>query len=123
MSQPFSWLTGLVLTATVSIGTIAFLLPLRELHRRIRDEKEAELERVRAAIHCNREALLSTSSDAAAPAMRMPGLLAYEHRIASVHEWPINTPEIVRFGLLIMLGLGSWLGGALVGHVVDFLLR
>jgi len=123
VNQQFSWLTGLVLTATVSVGTIAFLLPLRGLHRRIRDEKEAELERVRAAIHRDREALLSTASEAAAPGTRMPGLLAYEHRIASVHEWPINTPEVIRFGLLIMLGLGSWLGGALVGHVVDFLLR
>jgi hypothetical protein len=123
VNQQFSWLTGLVLTATVSVGTIAFLLPLRGLHRRIREEKEAELERVRAAIHRNREALLSTASEADAPSTQMPGLLAYEHRITSVHEWPINTPEVVRFGLLILLGLGSWLGGALVGHVVDFLLR
>lgn len=123
VDQQFSWLIGLVLAATVSVGTGAFLLPLRGLHRRIRDEKDAELERVRDAIHRNRETLLGTDSEAAAAAMRMPGLLAYEHRIASVNEWPIHTHEIVRFGLLMLLGLGSWLGGALVGHVVDFLLR
>ena len=80
-------------------------------------------ERVREAIHRDRKVLLSADSEAAAPGTRMSDLLAYEHRIASVHEWPVNTPEVVRFGLLIMLGLGSWLGGALVGHVVDFLLR
>jgi len=88
-----------------------------------RAEKEAELGRVREAIHRNRETLLSADPEVAAAAVRMPGLLAYEHRIMSVSEWPINTPEIVRFGLLMVVGLGSWLGGALVGHVVDSLLR
>lgn len=119
VDQQFSWLTGLVITGTVSLGTIAFLLPLRGLHHRICSEKEVELERVREAIHRDREALLSAAPEAAAAAMRMPGLLAYEHRIASVHEWPINTPEVVRFGLMLVIGVGSWLGGAVVGHVVD----
>jgi len=123
VDQRFSWLTGLVLGATASLGTIAFLRPLRGLHRRIRAEKEAELERVREAINRSRETLLSADPEVAAAAVRMPGLLAYEHRIMSVSEWPINTPEIVRFGLLMVVGLGSWLGGALVGHVVDSLLR
>jgi hypothetical protein len=119
VDQQFSWLTGLVITGTVSLGTIAFLLPLRGLHRRICSEKEAELERVREVINRDCEAMLSATPEAAAAAMRMPGLLAYEHRIASVHEWPINTPEVVRFGLMLVIGVGSWLGGAVVGHVVD----
>jgi len=119
VDQQFSWLTGLVITGTVSLGTIAFLLPIRGLHRRICAEKETELERVREAIHRDREALLSAAPEAAAAAMRMPGLLAYEHRIASVHEWPIDTPEVARFGLMLVIGVGSWLGGAVVGHVVD----
>ena len=119
VNQQFSWLTGLVITGTVSLGTIAFLLPLRGLHRRIRAEKEAELERVREAIDRHREALLSAAPEAAAAAMRMPGLVAYEHRIASLHEWPIDSPEVGRFGLMLVIGVGSWLGGAVVGHVVD----
>jgi hypothetical protein len=123
VDQQFSWLTGIVLFATVILGTSAFLLPLRGLHRRIREEKRAELERVREAIHRNRGALLSTDPEPALLATQMPGLLAYEQRIAAVNEWPIDTPQIVRFGLLMLLGLGSWLGGALVGHVVDYLLR
>ena len=119
VDQQFSWLTGFLITGTVSVGTIAFLLPLRGLHRRICAEKETELERVREAIHRDREALLSAAPEAAAAATRMPGLLAYEHRITSVHEWPIDTPEVARFGLILVIGVGSWLGGAVVGHVVD----
>jgi hypothetical protein len=119
VDQQFSWLIGLVIAGTVSLGTVAFFLPLRGLHRRICAEKEAELERVREAIHRDREALLSAVPEAAAAAMRMPGLLAYEHRIASVNEWPIDTPQVARFGLMLVIGVGSWLGGAVVGHVVD----
>jgi len=118
VNQEFSWMTGLVLVGTLLLGTVTFLLPVRGLHRRIRVEKHAELERVRAVILRVRELMLGEDDDGTAAA-RMPGLLAYEHRIASVHEWPLETPQIVRFGLIATLGLGSWLGGAVVGHVVD----
>jgi hypothetical protein len=119
VNQQFSWLTGLALGAAVSMGTIAFLLPVRLLHFRIRAAKELELERVREAIERDRNALLKDSCEGGVVPTRMAGLLAYEHRIASVHEWPIDTPEVIRFGLLLLLGFGSWLGGAVVGHLVD----
>jgi hypothetical protein len=118
VNQGFSWLTGLVIVGTLLLGTVAFLHPVRGLRRRIRAAKEAELERVRDAIRRAREELLGAVGDSAAAA-RLPGLLAYEHRIASVREWPLDPPQIARFGLMIAVGLGSWLGGALVGHLVD----
>jgi len=118
----FSWLTGVVLVVTLLIGTIAFVEPLRGLRRRIRDAKEAELGRVRAAIRRARDGLLDPASPAEAAA-RMPGLLAYEQRISSVPEWPVDPPQIARFGLVILIGLGSWLGGAVVGHLLDRLWR
>jgi hypothetical protein len=31
-----------------------------------------------------------------AEAARMPGLLGYEQRIASVPEWPLDAPQIAR---------------------------
>jgi len=119
VNQQFSWLTGLALGGAVSIGTIAFLLPVRMLRFRIRAAKEFELERVRQAIERDRSALLKDSSEGVVIPTRMAGLLAYEHRIASVHEWPIDTPEVIRFGLVLVLGIGSWLGGAVVGPLVD----
>jgi hypothetical protein len=122
VNQRFSWLTGLVLVGTMLLGTFAFVLPVRGLHQRIRTAKAAELERVRDAIDRAREALLSGAADATAAA-RMPGLLAYEHRVASVSEWPLGTPQIARFGLVIAIGLGSWLGAALVEHLVEIFWR
>lgn len=122
VNQGFSWLTGVVLVATLLLATLAFLHPVRGLHRRIRAAKEAELERVRVAIERARTAMLGDAGDADGAA-RMPGLIAYEHRIESVPDWPLDAPQIARFGLMIALGLGSWLGGAVVGHLVDVLWR
>ncbi len=49
----------------------------------------------------------------------MPGLLGYEQRIASVAEWPLDAPQVARFVLVVLIGLGSWLGGAVVEHLLD----
>jgi hypothetical protein len=46
----------------------------------------------------------------------------YEGRIASVPEWPFDTPTIARFGLYLLIPLGSWLGGALVERLLVDLL-
>lgn len=118
VAQGFSWLTGLVLVVTLGIGTLAFLLPMRGLHRRLRAAKEAELERVRGAIERARGALLDGGS-ASADALRMPALLAYEQRIAEAPEWPLGAPQIARFGLVLALGIGSWIGGAVIDRVLD----
>ena len=120
VNQDFSWLTGLVLVATLGIGTLAFLLPMRGLHRRLRAAKQGELERVRSAIERARDELLGGANEAGDP-MRMTGLLAYEQRIAAAPEWPLDTRQVVRFGLVVALGLGSWVGGAVVEHLLDAL--
>jgi hypothetical protein len=36
-----------------------------------------------------------------------------------VREWPVGAPALARGALIAALGLGSWLGGALVERVVD----
>ena len=110
VNQGFSLLTGLVLVATLLMGGFAFVLPVRGLHRRVRAAKEAELEQVRAAVARAREELLKESGSVA-EAARMPGLLGYEQRIASVPEWPLDAPQIARFAIIVLIGLGSWLGG------------
>ena len=100
------------------MGGFAFVLPVRGLHRRIRAAKQAELEQVRGALARAREELLKETG-AIAEAARMPGLLGYEQRIASVPEWPLDAAQIARFGFIVLIGLGSWLGGAVVEHLLD----
>jgi hypothetical protein len=122
VNQDFSWIIGLVLVGTLLLGTAAFLQPVRGLRRRIHEAKQAELECVRTAIRQARDELLDHPGVAGENA-RMPGLLAYEQRIAAVPEWPLATPQIARFGLVVAIGLGSWLGGAVVDHLVEVLWR
>jgi hypothetical protein len=55
--------------------------------------------------------------------VRLPGLLAWESRVESVPEWPIDAAALRRIALYLLIPLGSWVGGALVERLVDALLR
>lgn len=113
-----------VIAATMAIGTAALFLPTREVHSRLRAEKEAELARVRDAIRGEREGLLPSDATgvSASAGTRLPGLLAYEARIASASVWPFDAPTVVRFLLLLALALGSWIGGAVVEQILSTVL-
>jgi hypothetical protein len=76
---------------------------------------------VRDAIRDEREGLLPGDATGVSESAgtRLPGLLAYEARIASVSVWPFDTPTVVRFSLLLALALGSWIGGALVEELLS----
>jgi hypothetical protein len=39
-----------------------------------------------------------------------------------VREWPYDAPTLARFAFLVLLAVGSWLGGALVERVVNLFL-
>jgi hypothetical protein len=104
-----------ILTITLTLATVSLLLPPKIASGRLRAAKRGELERVRAKITLAREAVLGDTDVAAAEqAALLPGLLAYEERIEAVREWPYDTPTLVRFALLALVAVGSWLGGAVV---------
>jgi hypothetical protein len=46
-------------------------------------------------------------------------LVALQGTLERVREWPVNAPAVARAALVAALALGSWLGGALVEHVVN----
>jgi hypothetical protein len=93
------------------------------VHRRIRDAKREELDRVRLRLRSARRELLAGSTGAARAAAELPALLAYETRIETVSAWPFDTPTLLRFGALTLLASGSWLGGALVERLLDVALE
>jgi len=109
----------LALVTLTGFGLAAFLLPLFGAHRRIRELKHAELARVRDAI---REAHAHTFAHSAAERPgggRLADLVSYEARIAGVGEWPIDTSTLLRFALYLAIGLGSWVGAAVVERVLE----
>jgi hypothetical protein len=123
----FSWMTGLVVSAALAIGAALFLEPLLRLARRIERAKADELARIRVRLRAARDALLTGAEGAAAPpawlASELPALLGYEKRIEEVRPIAIGAPQLLRFGSLLLLALGSWLGGALVDLLVERSLR
>ncbi len=105
---------GAILATGSALAIPVLYLPLAEVRRRIRAEKQKEIAEVRRQVHAARAA----RDDA-----QLPGLLAWEARIASVPEWPIDAGALRRLGLYLLIPLGSWVGGALVERGVDAALR
>lgn len=105
-----------ILLATTATAVASLLAPSRGVHERLREAKRAELAWLRTEIaHCT-EALRRGE---AAGASTLPALLAWEARVAASSEWPFDASTWLRFTLLLLVPIGSWLGGALVEHVVE----
>ena len=95
-----------------------YLVPLLGVHRRLVAAKQAELDRVNERI---RHAI---SVEGAAPVSqtRLADWVAYRRLVEDAREWPLNAPALVRSLLFVALGVGSWLGGALVERLLGALL-
>jgi hypothetical protein len=109
--QP-SLVNGLALAIALGTIALAFGLPLARVQRRIAAAKRSEL------LHVNR-LLAQERLHLAAGGGRMADLVAWRGLVESVREWPVNTGTLLRSGLFVLLGVGSWLGGAVVDRLLD----
>ena len=107
--------TFLTLFFSAGMGLWTFLRPMEHVHRRIRQAKEAELEKVRKSLSDLREQAAS-QSDAAT---RLQGLLAYEKRIEDVREWPFDQTTALRVSAYILIPAVPWFGQAIVQYFVE----
>jgi hypothetical protein len=105
-----------ILLATTGFGGAALVAPSRGVHERLREVKRAELDWLRLEIARGADALRRGD---AAGAAQLPALLAWEARVAGAPEWPFDTSTWLRFALLLLVPLGSWLGGALAERLVE----
>jgi hypothetical protein len=117
------WPLLTILSATLVIATFSLLRPVQIVHARLATAKEVELDRVRARIDAAKSSALAGDSTASSEASILAGLIAYESRIDSVREWPFDASTLVRFGVLSLLAVGSWLGGAVVERVLGAMLE
>jgi hypothetical protein len=102
----------------LAAAAIALTLPLRGAREAIVAAKRRELDWCDAELRRARGAL---ESGPPAPGA-LADLAAWRAVIADVQEWPLDAPTLRRFVLYLALPLGSWLGGAVVEKIVDFLL-
>jgi hypothetical protein len=116
------WSSDPALAFLVMVFVLAaalLLLPAWGVHRRILAAKQAELARVREVMRTGRQSLLESAAAVSTPPGRMADIVAYEARVASIATWPFDLSTLVRFALYVALGLGSWLGAAMVERLVS----
>jgi hypothetical protein len=95
----------------------ALLLPVSGVHRRLAAVKQAELARVDTVLRSEAEANLAPGGSAPAGA-RLANLVAWRGLVEAASTWPFDLATWLRFALYVSLGLGSWLGGALVERLL-----
>jgi hypothetical protein len=95
------------------------LLPLLGVHRRLREAKRAELDRVDAALRDDPDALAGSAIERRAGGVSVADLVAYRGLVSSVREWPFDAGARWRILLYLSIPVGSWLGGALVERILN----
>jgi len=112
-------INAFVLVLLLAVAATAFLLPLSRVHTRIVAAKRAELARVNGAL---REERASAFESIPAHTGRVADLVAWRGLLEGVAEWPLTLPILLRSALFVLIGIGSWLGGALVERSLEALL-
>ena len=108
-----------LLLLVLTMATAAFFVPLIGVHRNIVSVKARELDRLRDQILSERAGILDSSLDAAPASPRLANLIAYYQLIDGAREWPIDAANLLKFFMYLLIGLGSWLGGAMVERLLD----
>lgn len=108
----------------VAVSAVSLLIPVHGVHRRLAEQKRDRLARVADAVRQAQEPVLAARpGEATAEASHLHALLALRSQLEAAREWPWDVPTLVRFALYVAIGLGSWLGGALVERIVDVALE
>lgn len=111
--------TATTLVLLVAAAVLALLLPTWGIHLRLAASKQSELNQIRKAIALRRDPTTRSVDDA----QQLLADLALERRLMEISEWPFDAGSYSRVALYIMLGLGSWVGAALVERLLESLGR
>jgi len=112
-------INSFVLALSLGLAAAAFGLPLARVHARIAAAKRAEIARANRALREERASLLAGDP---ARRGRVADLAAWRALVEGVPEWPVTLPTLLRSGLFVLIGIGSWLGGALVERILGAVL-
>ena len=98
--------------------TASLLYSVSGVRDSIRREKSAQLHTLRERIRSEYAAIEEAGSESDG-GLQLAGLIAYQDLIERAPEWPFDAPMVARLALYATLGLGSWLGGAVVERLVE----
>ena len=104
------------------LATYEFISPLFSARKLIMREKAKELEWVIEDI--KREgSLLKANTEPGGSSARLPSLLAYKREIDSLPDWPVDSPDIGRFIIYLLIPAISWFGAAGTQVLVETIVR
>jgi hypothetical protein len=103
----------------LGIGLVVLLRPAREVQGLIRAVKSEELSRLEPLLRQSRDDALTGDVSKQG---RLTDLLAYQDRVESTSEWSFDSSTLLRFGLYLLIPVGSMIGGALVERAIDMVL-
>jgi len=107
-------LCHLSLYAVVVLAVV--ILPATGIRRRYIEEKNRQLETVRARI-ADRSAAVVDGSDTA-ESSSLPELVSWEQRLQQAKVWPYDMTIYLRVFLYAGIGLSSWVGAAVVERFI-----
>ncbi len=109
--------------SVLGVTIAALVSPTLGVRRNIARAKTRELEVVTRAIRRERDAMLRPGgTDGSRRDGRLADLIQYEGFVRAIREWPFDLSIVSRSLLFIVLGCGSWLGGAVVERLLGLLL-
>ena len=102
------------------VTAFALLYPVRGVHERIRQAKEAELGWANGEIAMCRHALQGSATGQSRG--RMADLVAYRSLIESTPDWPFTTSTYTRLVLYLLIPVFSWGLGIIAEEIVSRIL-
>jgi len=122
VDRSFLWAVGLITSAALAWTGGSLYLMLRGVRDRIAVAKHEECQRIDAAIRGDARALADSPIGGRQPAPGLGDLLSWRQFVTSRAEWPLDPALRARALLYVAIPLGSWLGGAVVDHLLDLFL-
>jgi len=107
--------TFLLIWGTLTL--FVFTLPVRGIRDRIQREKRSQLKKIRSEIRYSIEQVVNRREVGTSD--RLSALLDLESRLERVRVWPYDTSSWLRLGLYMLIGLGSWVGAAMIERLLE----
>lgn len=101
---------------TLILTIFTLVIPVRGVHKRIRQSKGIELAWINDEISKQRDAF--QNPDVKRQSGEMADLVAYRSLIDSVPEWPFTTSTYARLALYAFIPVASWSFGAVAEEIV-----
>jgi hypothetical protein len=113
------WNAVITVLMSVAGGVFVLVSAIQPVHRKIRDAKQVELERIHEEMALCRDRALAGDASASGA---LAGLTDYEQWIEKRSEWPVSPSVTQRFALYILIPVIPIIGSYVFERVADQIL-